>query len=249
MSVSFLRNARPRLPREANLTLRIGGLTGLSCTDYPGLLSAVVFCQGCPWRCSYCHNPHLLAPRAAKPLAWNDVCRFLERRRGLLDAVVFSGGEPTLQSGIADAMHAAKRMGFRIGLHTAGMYPQRLQSLLPLIDWIGMDIKAPFAEYAATTGKPNSAGPVIKSMQLIMASGVNHEFRTTVHAALLPPEALFELAQLLARLGVRNYALQEFRAQGAADSALPGAHSYLTESYCRSLGALFPSFTVRHADR
>jgi pyruvate formate lyase activating enzyme len=247
MSVSFLRNARRRPPREENLTLRIGGLTGLSSTDYPGLLSAVVFCQGCPWRCSYCHNPHLLAPRAAQPLAWRAVERFLERRRGLLDAVVFSGGEPTLQSGIADAMQAAKRMGFRIGLHTAGMYPRRLQALLPLTDWIGMDIKAPFAEYAATTGKPNSAGPVMKSMQLIMASGVSHEFRTTVHAALLPAQALLELAQLLAKLGVRNYVLQEYRTQGAANSGPPGALSYLTESYCQSLAALFPSFTVRHA--
>lgn len=247
MSVSFLRNARRHPPLEANPALHIGGFTGLSCTDYPGLLSAVVFCQGCPWRCSYCHNPHLLPPRAAKPLAWRDVECFLERRRGLLDAVVFSGGEPTLQSGIAAAMSAAKRLGFRIGLHTAGMYPRRLQALLPLTDWIGMDIKAPFAEYAATTGKPDSAAPVMESMQLIMASGVSHEFRTTVHPSLLPPQALLELAQLLAKLGVRSYVVQEFREQGAAASTLIGARSYLTEAYCRSLAALFPSFTVRHA--
>jgi anaerobic ribonucleoside-triphosphate reductase activating protein len=148
MSVGFLRNARRRPPREVSPALRIGGFTGLSCTDYPGLLSAVVFCQGCPWRCSYCHNPHLQAPFAATPIAWRNVERFLERRRGLLDAVVFSGGEPTLQSGVADAMRAAKQMGFRVGLHTAGIYPRRLETLLPLTDWVGMDIKAPFAEYS-----------------------------------------------------------------------------------------------------
>ena len=247
MSVSFLRNARHRLPRKADAALRIGGYTGLSCTDYPGLLSAVVFCQGCPWRCSYCHNPHLLEPRAAKPLAWQEVEHLLERRRGLLDAVVFSGGEPTSQAGIAAAMRAVKRMGFRIGLHTAGMYPRRLRMLLPLIDWIGMDIKAPFADYAATTGRSHSAGPVLESMQLIMASGVSHEFRTTVHPALLPPQALEELARLLAKLGVRNYVLQEFRAQGTAATAPPDTRSYLTDTYCRPLAALFPSFTVRHA--
>lgn len=247
MSASFLRKARRRPPREANPALRIGGFTALSWTDYPGLLSAVVYCQGCPWRCRYCHNPHLLAPRALKPLAWRDVERFLERRRGLLDAVVFSGGEPTLQSGIAEAMQAAKSMGFRIGLHTAGIYPRRLQNLLPLTDWIGMDIKAPFAHYAATTGKPNGASPVIESMQLIMQSGVSHEFRTTVHPALLLPQALLELAQLLAKLGVRNYAVQEFRGQGVTASPLPDARSYLTDTFCQSLAALFPSFTVRHA--
>lgn len=247
MSVSFLRNARRRPQPKTSPVLHIGGFTGLSCTDYPGLLSAVVFCQGCPWRCGYCHNPHLLASRAVNPLAWDHIERLLERRRGLLDAVVFSGGEPTLQPGIADAMRAAKRMGFRIGLHTAGIHPRRLQALLPLTDWIGMDIKAPFAEYAATTGVPNSAGPVLESMELIMASGVSHEFRTTVNAALLPPQSLLELAQLLAKLGVHNYVLQEFRAQGTADSGLSGARSYLTESYCRPLAALFPSFTLRRA--
>jgi len=247
MSVGFLRKKRRSPPCEAGPALRIGGFTGLSCTDYPGLLSAVVFCQGCPWRCGYCHNPHLQAPRPAAPITWSDVERFLERRRGLLDAVVFSGGEPTLQSGVADAMRAAKQMGFRVGLHTAGIYPRRLETLLPLTDWIGMDIKAPFAGYAATTGRRNSIRPALESLQLILASGANCEFRTTVHASLMPPNALIELAQLLAKLGVRNYALQEFRAQGCADSAMQSTRSYLTEPFCRSLASLFPSFEVRRA--
>ncbi|MBI3069525.1 MAG: 4Fe-4S cluster-binding domain-containing protein, partial [Betaproteobacteria bacterium] len=74
--------------------LRVGGLVPLTTTDYPGRLAAVVFCQGCPWRCGYCHNPHLLPARRTAPIAWHAVRDFLERRRGLLDAVVFSGGEP-----------------------------------------------------------------------------------------------------------------------------------------------------------
>ena len=188
-----------------------------------------------------------MAPRAATPIAWRDIGRFLERRRGLLDAVVFSGGEPTLQAGLADAMREVKHMGFRIGLHTAGIYPRRLRALLPLTDWIGMDIKAPFAEYAATTGTCNSVRPVLESMQLILASGVNYEFRTTVHAALLPAQALTELAQLLAKLGVRNYVVQEFRTQGCVNTALPDARSYLTDSYCQSIAPMFPAFSVRRA--
>ena len=86
--------------------LRIGGLTPLSSVDYPDHLSAVLFCQGCPWRCRYCHNPHLLPPRGRGEIEWRDALDFLERRRGLLDAVVFSGGEPTLHPGLADAMRA-----------------------------------------------------------------------------------------------------------------------------------------------
>src|SRR5689334_15533531 len=111
--------------------LRIGGLTPLSTTDYPGQLAAVVFCQGCPWRCSYCHNPHLLSARAKHALGWDDVAAFLSRRRGLLDAVVFSGGEPLAQAALPDAMRQTKAMGYRIGLHTGGAYPPRLVAVLP----------------------------------------------------------------------------------------------------------------------
>ena len=87
--------------------LRVGGLTRLSASDYPGKLAAVVFCQGCAWRCSYCHNRGLLPFRKSPfpgEIAWAEVLAFLEKRRGLLDAVVFSGGEPTMQPGLAAAM-------------------------------------------------------------------------------------------------------------------------------------------------
>ena len=90
---------------------RIGGFVPFSATDYPDHLSAVVFCQGCPWRCGYCHNVHLQPATNATELAWNSILSFLERRRGLLDAVVFSGGEPTLQHALAGAMRAVKALG------------------------------------------------------------------------------------------------------------------------------------------
>lgn len=247
MSVGFLRKKKRNSAYNIAGALRVGGITPFSTTDYPGRLSAVVYCQGCPWHCSYCHNPHLIPPRAATSLEWRDVLAFLAQRRGLLDAVVFSGGEPTLQHGLGDAMRELKQMGFRIGLHTAGIYPRRLKAVLPLTDWVGMDIKAPFDAYAATTGRRASGTPAFESMQLILASGIEHEFRTTVHASLLPPAALTRLTQLLARHGVRNYVLQEFRAQGCASATLRDARSYLTDAFCRSLAARFSSFSVRHA--
>jgi pyruvate formate lyase activating enzyme len=228
----------------------VGGLTPLSATDYPGELAAVVFCQGCPWRCAYCHNPHLLARRAGAEVPWPGIVAFLERRRGLLDAVVFSGGEPTLQEALPAAMREAKALGYKIGLHTAGIHPQRLALVLPLVDWVGMDVKTEFQRYAALTGVPGSGERARSSMELILASGVAHEFRTTVHPALHPAETLFRLADHLARQGVRRYALQEFRAQGAAAaSSLAGTHraGYPGADLRGELAARFDAFEFRAA--
>lgn len=201
-------------------SLRVGGLTPLTSTDYPGCLAAVVFCQGCPWRCGYCHNPHLQpADRASHP-EWRDVLAFLRRRTGLLDAVVFSGGEPLLQAELASAIGAVRELGFRVGLHTGGGYPSRLERLLPLLDWVGMDIKAPFDAYAAITGVPGSGGKALASARLLLESGVAHEFRTTLHPSLLDRDAVLHMAETLTAMGAKRYVLQEFRGQGCADPTL-----------------------------
>jgi len=172
----------------------------------------VVYCQGCPWRCGYCHNPHLLPGRAAGGIAWSEVLDFLSRRRGLLDAVVFSGGEPTAQPGLARAMRAAKALGYRIGLHSAGIYPRRFAEVLPLVDWVGFDAKAPFdAAYERITGVRASAESALESARALLASGMDCEFRTTWHAGFLSLAELERLTQTLAGLGVRRYALQAYR--------------------------------------
>ncbi len=232
---------------DPGAALRVGGLVPLSATDYPDHLSTVVFCQGCPWRCAYCHNPHLLPRRGGSDISWPDVVAFLERRRGLLDAVVFSGGEPTVQPALPEAMRAVKALGFKIGLHTAGIRPQRLASVLPLVDWIGMDVKTDFGSYPSLTGARGSGERARRSMELILASGIAHEFRTTVHPALLPPDALQQLADTLAARGVRHYAVQEFRAQGCARLDFGQPVSYLTDTFCAALAPRFPSFAVRRA--
>lgn len=226
--------------------LHVGGLVPLTTTDYPGQLAAVIFCQGCPWRCQYCHNPHLLAARGAHEMPWAEVLAFLRRRVGLLDAVVFSGGEPTLQAALPDAMRTVRAMGFKIGLHTAGSHPRRLEQVLPLTDWVGMDIKAPFTDYAATTGVRGSGDAAERSMQLILDSGVAHEFRTTVHPALLDADTLQRLAADLARRGVRHYAVQAFRHPGA-DCALEPAPAAQTDAACAGLPQQFATFTLRQA--
>jgi pyruvate formate lyase activating enzyme len=158
--------------------LRVGGLTPLSASDYPDRLAAVVFCQGCAWRCTYCHNPGLLSFKSAQLIPWERVLAFLEKRRGLLDAVVFSGGEPTLQRSLPQAMREVKAMGFLIGLHTAGIAPRMLARVLPLLDWVGMDLKADFAHHDLVTRVAGSARRARESVALLARSGVACEFHT-----------------------------------------------------------------------
>lgn len=229
------------------VALKVGGFTPFSATDYPGQLAAVVFVQGCPWRCGYCHNPHLQARTPDSPLAWADILARLRRRVGLLDAVVFSGGEPTMDPGLADAMRAVRELGFAVGLHTGGAYPRRLAELLPLLDWVGLDIKASVAGYDALTGIQNSAAPAWTSAELVLTSGVAHEFRTTIHPDLHTESDLFALARTLSTLGLRHYALQVFRATGCADERLRDAATagYPSAALLTQVAGLFERFTLR----
>lgn len=206
-------------------TLRIGGFTPFTTTDYPGRLAAVVFCQGCPWRCTYCHNPHLLAGDGPESHAWTDILAFLWKRRGLLDAVVFSGGEPTLQGGLAGAMGEIKAMGFQVGLHSAGMYPERLARVLPLLDWIGLDVKAPRDAYPRITGTPSAGDAVFESLRLILESGVDYEARCTWHPELLSAADLATLGDELQAQGVSRLVLQECRPTGHSAASSPSTES------------------------
>jgi pyruvate formate lyase activating enzyme len=200
--------------------LQVGGTTPLTTIDFPGELAAVVFCQGCPWKCRYCQNTHLLPRSLHGAIPWQDVLELLDRRSGLLDAVVFSGGEPTLQHGLPVAVAEARSMGFKVGLHTAGCYPERLDELLPAVDWVGLDIKALPEDYPALTGVRGSGERALDSLDFLVESGVEHEVRVTVHDALLPNDRLRQLLDLLADHGARNVMLQRCRTAQLLDPAL-----------------------------
>lgn len=205
----------------------------------------MVYCQGCPWRCCYCHNPHLQPGAAAAEIAWGEVLEFLRRRQGLLDAVVFSGGEPTGQPGLARAMRAVRALGYRIGLHSAGIYPRRFAEVLPLVDWVGFDAKAPFdAAYERITGVRGSGAAALESAQALLASGVDCEFRTTWHAGFLSPGELERLTRTLADMGVNRYALQEFRASGGLACRPAGGIAAVD---LEALARRFTQFCVRCA--
>jgi pyruvate formate lyase activating enzyme len=199
--------------------MKIAGLVPLSSCDWPGKLVATAFLQGCPWRCMYCHNAAILDPRAPGQVPWHDVLDLLDRRHGLLDGLVFSGGEPTRQTGLPDAAREVRAAGFGVGLHTAGAYPRRLAAVLPHVDWVGLDIKAPAHLYRAITrvgGPTTSADAAFASLRIALDSGVDLQVRTTVDPTVLHDDEVAELGAALRDLGVRDHVLQEARPDGTA---------------------------------
>lgn len=216
----------------------IAGLVPYSTVDYPGQIAAVAFLQGCPWRCAYCHNPHLQSRKAsATALTFEQLIAFLEKRKGLLDALIFSGGEPLLAKELPEWLAIVKGMGFAVGVHTGGAYPERLQQCLPYLDWVGLDIKTSFAEYADITCVPNSGTPVEATLNLLLDAQLTFECRTTFHPSWLAPEKLVQLAQTLNQRGVTNYAVQEARG--------PMGSAPLASAIQEQLKALFPVFQYR----
>lgn len=195
-------------------TLRVGGLVPLTSIDYPGELAAVVFTQGCAWRCVYCHNPDLLPARGDSEIPWSQIIEFLDNRRGLLDAVVFSGGEPTFQAALPQAIEQVRDMGFKIGLHSAGIYPRKLEKLLPMIDWIGLDVKARQADYHLITRTRDSGDAAWHSAELVLASGVAHQFRITAHPDWLDDSDAQWVRQRLLAMGASSVVIQQGRLHG-----------------------------------
>jgi pyruvate formate lyase activating enzyme len=226
--------------------LVVGGMAPLTTVDYPGRLAAVLFCQGCPWRCPYCHNPHLLGKKAERPVPWGDIRAFLKKRRGFLDAVVISGGEPLLQAAIIDAVTAIKAMGFAVALHTGGSHPARLRQLLPNLDWVGFDAKTAFGAYAGVTGIAASGEAAALSLAEVAAAGIAYEVRTTVDETLVSRDDLLRLADDLASRQVRTWTLQECREAEIA-GRLPGIALLDDSAFLERLACRFDSFTVRRA--
>ncbi len=212
------------------IRINIGHLQRTSLIDYPGEISAVVFTQGCNFRCPYCHNPELVDPsRFTHPLDQDEVLSFLSMRRGKCDAVVITGGEPCIQPGLIPFMKSLKKMDYLVKLDTNGSFPEVLSKVLEsgLADFIAMDVKAPVSRYPHVARCILDPGRVARSIRMIMGSGLAFEFRTTLVRGLLSPEDVLEIGREIQ--GAPRYVLQRFVASKHVDERFLGAGSFSEE--------------------
>ena len=193
--------------------MHLGGLQKSSLIDYPGKLSSVVFLSGCNFDCPFCHNPDLARGSAACPtdLTASKIFSFLEQRQGFLDGVVISGGEPTLQHDLEDFCRQIKAFGFPLKLDTNGSRPKVLARLMEenLVDYVAMDLKTDPVLYKSYIKADYGPDPIFESIRILMASGIDYEFRTTCVKPVVTLETIENISRLIQ--GARLYALQRFR--------------------------------------
>jgi pyruvate formate lyase activating enzyme len=191
--------------------MNIGGLQKVSLIDFPGKISAIVFMQGCNFRCPYCHNPELVNEKLYAPVIEEEaVLNFLGKRIGKLDAVSITGGEPTLQEGLPEFIRKVRDLGFLIKLDTNGSHSAMLRSLMEgkLLDYIAMDIKGPLYRYDRVCRVNVDKDEIQNSIRAIMDASVDYEFRTTLVKDLLTAEDIPAMGDLIR--GARLFVLQNF---------------------------------------
>ncbi|MCK4809960.1 MAG: anaerobic ribonucleoside-triphosphate reductase activating protein [Candidatus Omnitrophica bacterium] len=192
--------------------MKIGGFQKFSLIDYPGKIAAVIFTQGCNFRCFYCHNPELIFPERFGGLYdTSEVLSFLEKRRDRLEGIVISGGEPTLQGDLIDFTGKIKKMGYSVKLDTNGTNPGVVKEMISrgLLDYIAMDIKAPLEKYNLITGAVVNLIDIKESIRIIESSGIDYNFRTTADNSFLSDKDISGITSLL--LDREKYTIQEKR--------------------------------------
>lgn len=228
--------------------ITVAGLVPFTTIDFPGQLAAVLFLRGCPLRCPFCHNYALQTDGTETDISQDDIRTFLMERRNRLDGIVLSGGEPLKHNDIIMLAKEIKAMGYRIGLHTSGVYPARLKTMLPVLDWVGLDIKAPWNKYDLLTGRIHMADLVRKSLEILLQSGISFETRTTADPRFLSKDDILTIGQTLASQGVQDYILQHYR---TFDGDVNPPDESAIQSFFRdtvlqdTLHSLFPRFSVR----
>ena len=197
--------------------MNIHGLQKLTLLDYPGHIACTVFTAGCNFRCPFCHNTPLVLPECFEPrIEPDELLRFLRKRRGILDGVAITGGEPLLHTDLPELLRQIKELGFLIKLDTNGTFPDRLEALIgeKLVDRVAMDIKNSPALYAETAGVPGlDLTPVDRSRALLLEGRVDYEFRTTVVKPLHTAGSLAEAARWIS--GAKEYYLQQYKDPGS----------------------------------
>ncbi|MFA5188460.1 MAG: anaerobic ribonucleoside-triphosphate reductase activating protein [Patescibacteria group bacterium] len=192
--------------------LKIGGLQKITLIDYPGHLAATIFLAGCNFHCGFCHNPGLVEIKPGREfISAQEILDYLCKRKGILEAVCISGGEPLIQPDLKDFLAQIKSLGYLIKLDTNGFNPAFLKELLAqnLIDYIAMDIKASLAKYGEITNVKSDFKNIEESIKIILAGNLPYEFRTTVLPKFHDPKEMAKIGQMIT--GAKNYYLQNFR--------------------------------------
>ncbi|MCD8077017.1 MAG: anaerobic ribonucleoside-triphosphate reductase activating protein [Lachnospiraceae bacterium] len=219
--------------------MRIGGFQKLTLLDYPGQVACIVFTAGCNFRCPFCHNGELVTGvEETWPVSEEEVFAYLEKRRGILDGLVLSGGEPLLQPDAEAFIRHVRELGYLVKLDTNGSFPDRLKRLLDegLLDYVAMDIKAAPERYGAVIGR--DAADILprirRSVALLRERGVPHEFRTTLVKGLHREEEIPGIAAWIA--GEEAYYLQSYK-ETEGVLAPDGLESFSHEELHRMLAA------------
>ncbi len=181
--------------------MNIGGFQPFTLSDYPGRTAAIVFMQGCNFCCPFCHNRQLWTRKSdgVTKMAASEVLNFLRQRHGRLSGLVITGGEPTLQADLLNFMIEVRQLGIAIKLDTNGSRPKALETLLneELVDYIAMDVKAPYTKYDLLCGVAVDKSAIRKSISIIADSDIRHHFRTTFYPALLSESDLKSIRKML----------------------------------------------------
>ena len=189
----------------------IKGLQKTTLLDFPGKVACTVFTAGCNFRCPFCHNATLvISPDMSELIAEDEFFAFLKKRVGILDGVCITGGEPLLQRDVEEFIKKIRELGLAVKLDTNGAYPERLKSIIDqgLVDYVAMDIKNSKEKYALTAGADVDIDKISKSVDILMTSGVEYEFRTTVVRELHSPDDINSIGKWIA--GAQRYFLQSF---------------------------------------
>lgn len=218
----------------------IGGLQKFTLLDYPGKISAVVFTMGCNFRCPFCHNPELVNPKEIdyeNGIKEEDIFKFLNSRKGDLDGLCITGGEPTLQLGLAEFIKKVKKMGFLVKLDTNGSHPSVVKNLVEnkLIDYVAMDIKTAPEKYSALTNEKDITEKIEKSINIIINSKTQLELRTTVVPGIVGIDDFDEIIKWINSLDQKifpklsRYSIQNFRPDKTLENGFKNVEPYSGE--------------------
>ena len=214
--------------------MKIGGFQKTSLLDYPDMISAIVWTVGCNFNCPFCYNKDLVKGNTGL-FSEEEIFNFLEKRKGLLEGLVITGGEPFLQEDITAFAEKVKKLGYPIKIDTNGTYPEKLKELIDkkLVDYVAMDVKAPKNKYNQLTGAKTDISKIEKSIEIIKADAPDYEFRTTFAPELLKKEDIIEIAKWLD--GAKRFYLQQFKNEtqlvsSKLDNVAPYSKEYLNET-------------------